>query len=175
MKKKTGMISLNDLIAKHQELTAEIIESGGELTAEIEEALAATDADVADKLDAYARYAGYLQGEEEYLKGTAKQYADRARTLANARERLRQRMAWAMEAVGETKIKTAEHNYSLRYTESWRVKEDVGDDVKQTLVTRGLGQYEFSPDMRAIRAMFAGSEATPEWAEVTVKQSITIR
>jgi hypothetical protein len=166
--------SLTDLIGMYQELEEQILAAGGELSPEIETALAENQEAIEAKLDGYAGMIGYLKGQADYLKREGQQYTDRARTLANAVESMRERMVFAMTATGQDKVKTLAHSYSLRITESWQQREDTLTKVEfEKLVNQGLAKLEFKLDIKALKDECGG--VPPEYIEVVPKVSINIR
>ena len=169
----TAKKTLNDIIKQYQELEERLIESGGALDDELEGALAENAESLGHKLDGYAGFIGYLKGQIEYLKSEAEHFASRAKTFGNSIDAMRARMAFAMETTGESKIKTADHSYSIRTTESWKLK-DIDKDTEEELIDEGLGEYQFKADMKAIKGEYKDSEP-PSFIDVTQKVSITIR
>lgn len=169
----TATKTLNDIIKQYQELEERLIESGGALDDELEAALTENTESLGHKLDGYAGFIGYLKGQIEYLKGEAENFASRAKTIGNSIGAMRERMAFAMETTGESKIKTAAHSYSIRTTENWQLK-DIDKDTEEELIDNGFGEYLFKADMKAIKDEYKGTE-TPAFIEVAQKVSITIR
>ncbi len=165
--------TLNDLIEKFHEIEFMLIEAGGALDDEIERLITSNEKAIEKKLDGYAGVIEYLKGQAEYLDGQAKLFTARKRTIQNSIESMRERMVYAMQETKNTKIKTAAHNYSLRTTESWKIK-DIDRDTEDELVDEGLGEYQFKADMNAIKEEYKDAEA-PEFIEVSKKTSITIR
>lgn len=166
--------TLNDLIEKFHEIEFMLIEAGGALDEEIEKLITSNEKAIEKKLDGYAGVIEYLKGQADYLGGQAKLFTARKRTIQNSIESMRERMVYAMQETKNTKIKTAAHSYSIRETESWKMRDDVSKEMEDELVADGLGVYEFKPDMTAIKDEYKGSEP-PAFIDVMLKTSITIR
>lgn len=178
MTQTATVLHLNDLIDQYHEITAMIIEAGGELTPEIEAMLSESAVGIGQKLDGYTGYIGYLKGQVEYLKAEAEQYTSRAKTLSNTVDGLRERMVFAMQSIGEDKVKTAKHSYSLRTTESWKIDEDLfsNGDLDE-LVSEGLAERTYKVDMKGIKDIHKNTlrDELPEYLIVTEKTSITVK
>lgn len=171
----TSKQTLNDLIEKFHEIEFKLIEAGGALDDEIERLITSNEKAIEKKLDGYAGVIEYLKGQAEYLDRQAKLFTARKRTIQNSIESMRERMVYAMQETKNTKIKTAAHNYSLRTTESWKINEAVPKEEYETyLVEEGLAEYQFKPNMTAIKEEFKGDEI-PHFIEAIPKTSITIR
>ena len=166
--------TLNSIVMRHHIAEELLMDAGGELTAEIIELIEDNETALNDKLDAYTEWIGYCKGQAEYLKGLAEEYTKRAKTILNASDTARERVLQAMIEIGETKVKTAKHNYSVRTTDSWRVKEDISNLTQKYLVSNKLAEFVFKPSVSAIKEFNKGFDV-PEYIEVTKKQSLTIR
>lgn len=165
--------SLNDLIAKYQQIEQQIFDAGGEITAETEELLANAEGNIGQKLDSYAGFIAYCNGQAEYLKKEAEQYSVRSKMFLNVSDEMRSRMMYALKAVGLEGIKTSIHGYSLRESESWKIKEGINRDKKEDLVRNGCAEMIFKPSISAIKSFYKGK--APDFVEVISKTSITIR
>ncbi len=167
--------TLHSLITQMQEIEEQIIEAGGELTPEIEALISGTEEKIEDKLDSYAAMIQYLKGQAEYLDNQAKLYAARKRTVTNSIDSMKERMLGAMQAIGQNKIKTAEHSYSYRDYVSYGVREDATAGEIKALIESGLGSLEFKPDKTAIKERYNNAKEIPGCITVNTKPSITIR
>jgi len=164
--------TLTDLIDEYRVIEDLLIEASGEITEEVAAKLEAFGDARGQKLDGYAGVIGYMKGQIDYLKAEAEQYTSRAKALSNSIEAMRERMTFAMGEVGETKIKTEKHSYSVRTTQSWRLADDLPDSRLREIEGLGYGRFEFKPDIKAIKD---GETDAPDFVTVTEKQSITIR
>jgi len=167
---------LFDIIEAVKAVEHELIENGGELTDEIEARIVANDADVEMKFDAYAGAISYVKSQEDLLKEEAKRLTERARSYGNAREAMRSRMAQAMQVLGRDSIKTFQHTYSLRFTESWALNENFSDTELSDLVEQGFAQRTYKVDMAGLKkAVKEAYICQPDYIDVSVNASISIR
>ena len=166
--------TLNSIVMRHHLAEELLFDAGGELTVEIIELIEDNETALKDKLDAYTEWIGYCKGQAEYLKGLAEEYTKRAKTMINASDSARERVLQAMIELGETKVKTLKHNYSVRVTDSWKVKDDINNLTQKYLVSNKLAEFVFKPSISAIKEFNKGFDV-PEYIEVTSKNSLTIR
>ena len=104
------------------ELTGEVLRLGAALQedmtqAEFDEALKAYEAsraDLAGKLDGYARLIKNIDGDVTALKAEERRIADNRKALENRVERLREAVRAAMIATGERKVKVGIGTWSLQ-------------------------------------------------------------
>ena len=169
MEQKKTLVSLIDEYRAIEDL---LIEASGEITEDIAAKLEAVGDALGEKLDRYAGVIGYMKGQIEYLKAEAEQYTARAKALSNSVEAMRERMAFAMGEVGEDKIKTDKHSYSLRTTQSWKLADDLPDSRLREIAMLGYGKFDFKLDVKAVKN---GEAEAPDFVTVTAKTSITIR
>jgi len=177
-KQESSAMTLNALIEQYNSIVQQIIEADGIMTPEIESQIADTEEAIGYKLDGYTGFINYCKGQVEYLNSEADQYTSRAKTLKAAIVVLRERMVFAVQATGETKIKTAKHSYSLRESESWRINEELfSNGDLDGLVSEGFAERSYAVDMKALKSKYANisDDERPEYIEVTTKTSITIR
>jgi hypothetical protein len=164
--------TLNNLIDEYRNIEDLIIDASGEITPDIEAMLESFGDALGAKLDGYAGVIGYMKGQIEYLKAEAEQYTSRAKALSNSVDAMRERMTFAMVEVGEAKIKTEKHSYSVRTTQSWRLANDLPDSRLREIQGLGYGKFDFKLDVKAVKD---GEPEAPDFIVVTEKQSITIR
>ena len=166
--------TLNEIVNRFHEAEELMFASGGELTPEIMDLLADNAETLNEKLDNYAEWIGYCKGQSEYLKHVSDEYAQRAKSFSNAVETARERMTFAMIDIDEASIKSIRHTYSVRKTESWKVKDDISQLTQKFLVSNKLAEFIFKPSITAIKDFNKGFDV-PEYIEVTSKNSLTIR
>lgn len=166
--------TLNEIVNRFHEAEELMFASEGELTPEIMDLLADNAETLYEKLDNYAEWIGYCKGQSEYLKHVSDEYAKRAKSFSNAVETARERMTFAMVEITETSIKSTRHTYSVRKTESWKVKDDISQLTQKFLVSNKLAEFIFKPSVTAIKDYNKGFDV-PEYIEVTSKYSLTIR
>lgn len=169
--------TLNDIVLNYGMIEHALIENGGELTPELEAMIAKHEAELGDKMDGYASFIAYLKGSIEYLKAETEQYTARAKTLSNTIDGLRERMTNAMIEVGQDKLKTAKHSYSIRTTESIKVREGLSKRDQDIIVESGAAEYVFKPSIAKIKELIPvdGEEWWDRLIDRTQRQSITIR
>ena len=171
---QTQKTTLNEIVNRFHNAEELMFASGGELTPEIIELLADNAETLNEKLDNYAEWISYCKGQQEYAKRQADEWMKRAKTLSNAVETARERMTFAMVDIDETSIKTTRHTYSVRKTESWKVKDDISNLTQKYLVANKLAEFVFKPSISSIKEFNKGFDL-PEYIEVTTKNSLTIR
>lgn len=91
--------SLYALVAESQNMTRQLIENGGILTDEMELAIRNIEVKIPAKIDAYASVLDRMELEEEYWKAKAKQYQAIAKGCANVRDRIKDALKTAAEAM----------------------------------------------------------------------------
>lgn len=97
--------SLVSLVAESNNLELMLIESGGEMTPELEQALAFTQENLVAKVDSCSFVLERLEALEEYYKQKAKEYSIVAKQCEAAQERLKDNLAFAMEAMKTDELK----------------------------------------------------------------------
>lgn len=164
--------TLADILNEFHAIEEMIIEADGCLTDEITALLDGNEAALSDKLDKYADAIAYLNGQIKYLKSQEELYKRRWATIENSIDGLRDRMTFAMQDTGNEKVKTAAHSFSIRTSESWKVRDDISLVQQSELIKAGLAEYVFKPDIKAIKDR---NDKAPAYIEVLQKTSITIR
>ncbi|MEI8033007.1 MAG: siphovirus Gp157 family protein [Chlorobiaceae bacterium] len=168
--------TLAEIIYLYHDIEEELLSSGGEITPEIERRITANESALGDKMDAMAGVISYLKGQATYLKGEAEQYANRAKTLLNSVEGLRERMTFALvETGGERKLKTAKHSFSVSETESWSIRDDVTEKEREHLVEIGWAEWVFKPLISLIKDDVKKGEEMPSCVSIRRNQSLSIR
>jgi hypothetical protein len=165
-------MNLNKIIEEFHELEDQIIEAGGEITPEVEAAMSWNTDKLNDKLDGYAGFISYLKGQADYLKSEQAKYRDRQRATENMITHMRESVLYAMRIVGEIKIKTLAHSYSVRQTESWKLR-DITPEIESELIADGLAEKTFKASLSEIKKKYADNP--PEYIEIINNESVTIR
>lgn len=167
--------TLQQIIEHMQDVQSRLIESGGELTPEIEALITSTEEKLEQKLDGYAAMIDYLKGQADYLDQQAKLFAARKKSIDTSIRSMRERMALAMEAAGQKKIKTAAHTYSRTTRESWSINDELTKEQMDFMLERGLAENVFKPSMSELKAFCDGGRPRPDFVTVEQKTGITIR
>lgn len=99
------MATLKDLLATSNELTQQLVESGGEITPEIDAQLMVMTDHLPDKVDSYEFVMRRLGHEEEYWSARAEEAARIAKSCKAAAERLKERVKYLMLEHGVNELK----------------------------------------------------------------------
>lgn len=169
--------TLNDIIVSYHDLEEMLMESYGEITPEIEAHMDWLERELADKLDGYADFMSYLQGQIDWLKGVAETYQRRATTLENIIKYMKHRILNALIAAGEKKVKTPSHSFShVQRSDYVLIHEDaIPRAVKNEFCANGLAEEVTKYDKKAVanwlKERYYDKEAKqwsddlPKWAE----------
>lgn len=106
-------MNLFELVAEANGITKAIIEAGGELSPELETALINIDLAMAEKVDGYDHVMERLEHEAEYWKAKADAYAKIAKAHANAKERMKNAIKSAMQAMEKTEVKGVDVRFKM--------------------------------------------------------------
>ncbi len=167
--------TLNDIIMEFVEIEQILIENGGELTNEVEDRLDQNAFDLDTKLDRYEGFIRYLKGQAEYLKKQEQYFNSKRKTAENTIIKMRERIMFAMIAVGKEKVKTMSHSFSTRETESWSINE-VEFKPEDKLKLQELGfMSEPKPLISELKKHYKDNEVLPSYINVTKKKGLTVR
>jgi len=167
--------SLNDILSNYQSLELELIESGGELTEDIENKIFANSNELSDKMDGYEKFVRYLKGQSEYLQSMEEHYYKRRKVIENSIKRCKNSMINAMKLTEKNKLKTNEFNFSINISRKWKIDESkLNQDLKDDLISKGLAENNFKPNLNAIKNEFKLKEV-PDWVEVTENDYIRVK
>ena len=166
------MKTLNDILREFHAIEDMLIESGGEITDEIQTKLDEHDADFDAKKDRYIGLIRALESSKAGVKQIESQAKSRAKTLDNAVEGLRDRLLWAMQAMG---VKSAKHGLyvaSIQHKTVYTVNTDlIPDDLTMELSEKGWLRYDKKYDLASIKKEYAGSE----FVEAEEKEILNLR
>jgi len=168
----------NEILLLGREIEDLMLESDGELTDDIMAKIQILDAELPQTLDRYAFVIDYLKSQESWLKDQANHFASKAKTVGRSVANLRERIAYLMESIGESKVKSMAHNYSLRETTSIDLRmEDLDGETMQNLMTLGLVVYEsvVKTDKTKLKEWAKAQEHLPEYVVLNHKKSVNIR
>lgn len=108
--KKKDLISI---VMEMNAVTQQIIESGGELSPQLEEFFASVSKDLAQKTDSYAFVMDRLDAEEKFWAEKAEQFGRVAKSVGNARERMKQAIKTAMHVMETDEVKGNDFRFKL--------------------------------------------------------------
>lgn len=161
------MPTLFEIEQEYRRIEQHILDNDGEVTAEIETDLDINEIELEEKADAYAAVISESAGRVAAIDAEIKRLQKRKSVEQSLQDRLRGRLADAVNLFGA--FKTSTHNYSNRTTRSVVVFDPEQLD-KQYVTTKTVEQ----PDKAAIKAAFdAGSDV--RGATIVEKTSIQIR
>ena len=147
----------NDLISLAQEANALeqlILEAGGELNETLEKWFDEIGAQLEQKADNYAFIMDKLDASSQMLRDRSKRYANAAKAVENAHERLKNRIKEALHTMGKDEI--AGHEISFRLSNSAPrlvVNEAQLDPAYKMVVTTSVVDKE-----KIIEALKSGVE-----------------
>ncbi len=118
-------MNLYEITAELQTLFDTIIENDGEITPEQEEQLAVSREALTEKAESYCKAMANLNAEIDGLKAEEQRIAKRRRTEERLRDRLKENLKNAMQAVGESKMDAGTFRLSLRNSEAVEVDDSV--------------------------------------------------
>ena len=170
--------TLGSMVDRYNELIGMIVENEGVMTPEMEALLADAQDQIGDKLDGYAAFISYCKGQQDFLKREIEAFQSRNRTIGATIDHLRERMIWAMQVIGEEKVKTAKHSYSLREVDSITVDEELlSNAVLDEFIEKGLAERSYKLDKKAINAEYKNwlEDDLPDYIKVERRPSLTIR
>jgi hypothetical protein len=169
--------ALINLIEVYQLLDRALIESEGDITEDVNVLLENFDGDLKTLLDNYRGWINFNESQANMYEVEEKRLKARKEACEARIKYARSVIQEAIEIAGETKIKTDNANYSLRQTESWKIKEDINAATKAVMIDRGFATFEFKPSVSAIKdAVKNGTlPGTPEYINVVRNTSLTIK
>lgn len=167
--------TLNDILNNYVELEQELYESGGEINEDIESRLKINELELEDKLDRYEGFIRYQKGQIEYLKKQEQYFNAKRKSAENNVKRMRDRILFTMELVGKEKVKTMNHNFSTRETESWAINP-IEFKPEDKLKLQELGfMSEPKPLISELKRHYKDDEVLPPYIKVTKKKGLTVR
>jgi hypothetical protein len=169
--------ALISLIEVYQLLDRALIESEGDITEDVNVLLDNFDGDLKTLLDNYRGWINFNESQANMYELEEKRLKARKEACEARIKYARSVIQEAIEIAGETKIKTDNASYSLRQTESWKVKEDVDGITKGVMASQGYAVYKWEPSVSAIKdAVKNGTlPGTPEYINVIRNTSLTIK
>lgn len=143
--------SLVQLAQGANALVDQIIEAGGELTPELEQALSISEKDIAVKADSYYVVMSAMEAREKELKALADDLASAARSLANQKKALTDRLKMAMESMDRDELKGDVYRFKLSTGKPSLVINDdsIGDDFKHEVVTTKINKKLIEEKLKA--------------------------
>jgi hypothetical protein len=151
--------SLYALVAESQNITSALIESGGQLSPELEEALINLEVKLPSKIDAYAAVLERMEMEEEYWKAKAKQYQSIAKGCLNVREKIKESLKTAAEALGSDELLGVDSRFKITNSNPKLI-------IDQQLLSEDylVKKVIFEPDSDKIKDdLKAGKEISGAW------------
>lgn len=158
--------SLYNLTGKYVELFDRMDDFDEETLSDTVESL---DDAIGDKFDGYAYVIAEAEAKINAIKDERDRLAKLEKSYANSVDFLKTRMLTAMQAVGETKIKTDLHTFGIRNAKSVSVTADW-----ETTLPIDLIRTKSEPDKTAIKKALESGQNL-ESAQIIEKQSINIR
>ena len=159
--------TLNMIIEGYQKIEMQLLNSDGELTEDIENMLNINDSELGDKLNGYEKFIRYLKSQVSYLNEMEKHYSKKRKIIENSISRYKQSMAFAMDVVGKSKIKTEDFNFSLNESQKWSVDlEEIDEKLLDNLIDKGLVNKTFKANISEIKSEYKNEKTLPEWIDI---------
>lgn len=135
MSSENTLLALVDVF---NHLDQKLIESAGEMTPELETALAITEENMREKVDNYAYYIDHLESRAEYFKSIEANARAARQIFENQKERLRERLKFAMANLNRTDLEGDDFRYKLSPTKPRLVIDEkvLPDQYKVVTVTQ---------------------------------------
>lgn len=137
----------------------------------LEDTMAAIEADIEDKADAYAAIRTQLLGQSQIIDAEIERLKRRQGSIEGNIKRLMSNLELAMRTTGKTKFKTATHSF-------WFQKSSVAplilDRTDYEKFPEEFRKVKYEPDNQKIREYL--KDHTLEWARIGEKgESLRIR
>ncbi len=171
-------MSLYDLQSLAFRTEIELEENGGELTPEIEEALATTESQIPQKVDAYKGYLDFLDSRVEQFKAVIQEMQRKKKAVENARERIKNYVKDTMLSFGLNKIKGDVFTASLRETKSLKVDDYLLGAFIEEKMKMDLPSWvdvEFKINKTELKKSIQETGITPEGVSEEKSVALTIR
>jgi hypothetical protein len=133
----------------------------------MQELFSGIELQLSDKLDNASLVITELDANAATLKARAKALTERARVYENNAKRLRDMMLSALKASGQEKLKTLEHNFYIKRSESVMV-----GDIEE--LPREFRRIKHEPDKTAIKEALK-SGATVDGCSLTESEALVIK
>ena len=118
-------LNLFQMTEEQLRLNALLEENGGELTPEIEEALAINENNFITKSENYAKAINHYKAMVDAVDAETKRLAGIKKTCNNIVERMKDRLADAMQAFDKEKVDVGTFKLSLRSSESVVIDDEL--------------------------------------------------
>lgn len=157
-------MTLNEIVAEAGAIFATLEDCQGELTPELEARLAGVVRDFEAKAGAIVYVLDALKADADAAKALSDHYAVKCTTIDNKRDRLRERLAWAMEAADIRKVASPHGNLILGES----VTVEITGPVPERYM-RPPKPADPTPDKTAIKNAIKAGEDVPGAKLVTTK------
>ena len=157
-------MTLAEIVIQAGEILTALEACEGELTPETEAVLADISRQFAQKAEAIVYVLDAMKADAMSAKALSQHYEDKADVIGRKADRLRERLAWAMEAAGQTKVATPHGNLVLGSSETVEITGMVPERyMNPPKVT------EPTPDKAAIKKAIKAGEEVPGARIITTK------
>lgn len=151
------------------EIVADLLEHIEDADGEVTDAIDYLELELSDKAEAYAAIIRQLTAEAEAFKSLATQYKLREAIRERAVERLKERLAKALEAVGVDKLKTPTCTVYFQSSEAVELDADACDRLPPAFL-----RMRIEPNKTAIKDALKNGD-TFECARLTESRSLRLR
>lgn len=147
MEQKKSLVSI---VSDTNDIVSQLIENGGELPPDLEEKFLINKNELAVKTDSYAYMLERLELEESYWKAKANDMALISKSLKGLRERLKDRLKYALSNLEEKEIKGDDYRFKLSNAKGKLVIDDekiISDEYKYQKVSMELDKDKIKEDL----------------------------
>lgn len=159
--------SLYHITSEQLRINELLEESGGELTPEIEEALIINEENFIAKSEGYIETIAKYKALAEAAKVRIEEYQRIKRTAENIEKRLKERMQWAMEALGRDKVEIGLNKLSFRTSTAVNITDEVRIPSQYIKVETSVDKMALKKDLQAGMVI--------EGAELVTNRNLQIR
>lgn len=174
------MGTLRELTDDMLELMAELEENGGEFTPEIEERYAATKDKIGGKVDSYATIIAETKGEIDTLDTEIKRLQAKKKAKSNMIDRMKSNLLFNLQLLDMEEVKTDLYKASVKFSKSVgfnqeAVDEMVAADIAEFAESHPYLRVKVEVDKTGIMNAHKAGEDVPEWSDIEMNASVTIR
>ena len=161
------MKSLYNISADFLRIIEELQENDGELTPELEDALVVNEHNFLVKTENYIEAIKMIDAYEQLAAEREREFQIKKRNAANAKRRLKDNYAKAMELMGKDKVDTGLHKISFRTSQAVNITDEAHIPNEYIKVETKIDKESLKRDLKAGLVI--------EGAELVTNKSLQIR
>lgn len=140
--------SIYQISAEQQRINEMLFESEGELTPELEEALTINEANLAIKAEDYATSILKFNATADMADAEIKRLQAIKKRCNNASERMKERIAGAMEVFGHDRLEVGTHRFSFRKSEGVVIEDSQAIPPEYIIVETKVDKAKLKADLK---------------------------